>query len=215
MNIPKKSVVVRDVNCDSQFMIDMVDEIGSSIRKAYSFLPHSKPITLFMDNAGGHGKKNIKEEYVKKLKDKYNVEVEWQVPNSPETNMLDLGTWLSLQSKVELSHRNKVMHKDVLAATVEKCWNDIDMNEDILNKVHERWKVVLELIVKGKGSNNLVEKHHGLKSKLLDMPEVPDSDDDEVVQRYINSIGTDLVPPIESLQNLKMADDNDEEGAPS
>ena len=149
---------------------------------------------------------------MKKLKDKYNVEIEWQVPNSPETNMLDLGTWLSLQSKVELSHRNKVMNKDVLAATVEKCWNDIDMNEDILTKVHKRWKLVLELIVQGIGSNNLVEKHRGLKLKLLDMPQVPDSDNDEVVQRYIDSIGTDLVPPIDSLLNLKMSDNNDEEG---
>lgn len=71
-------------------MIDVVHEIGSSIQKGYSFIPHSTPVILFMDNAGGHGKKHIKEEYVKKLKDEYNVEVEWQVPNSPETNMLDL-----------------------------------------------------------------------------------------------------------------------------
>ena len=91
-----------------------------------------------MDNAGGHGKKEIKEEYVKKLKEKYNVEVEWQIPNSPETNMLDLGTWFALQSKVEMNHRNKVMNKDVLATTVEKCWNDVDMNKDILKKVHMR-----------------------------------------------------------------------------
>ena len=70
--------------------------------------------------------------------------------------------------------------------------------------------MVLELIVQGKGSNNLVGKHRGLKSKLLDMPEEPNSDDDEVVQRYISNIGTDLVPPIDSLQQLSMVEDNKE-----
>ena len=207
--VPRKRSVVRDVNCDSQFMIDTVHEIGSSIRTSYSFVPQSTPIILFMDNAGGHGKKNIKEQYVKLLKDQYNIEVEWQVPNSPETNMLDLGTWLSLQSKVEVSHRDKVMNKDVLADTVEKCWNDVDMNEQILKKVHQRWKLVLELILKGKGTNNLVERHRGIKSKLLDMPDVPDSDEEDVVQNYINSIGTDIVPPIESLQDLKITEEHE------
>lgn len=122
--------------------------------------------------------------------------------------MLDLGTWFSLQSKVEMNHKNKVMNKDVLANTVEKCWNDVDMNETILKKVHKRWKLVLELIVQGKGSNNLVEKHWGLKAKLLDMPKEPDSDDEEIVQQYISNIGKDLVPPIDCLQQLSMVDDN-------
>ena len=45
----------------------------------------------------------------------------------------------------------------------------------------------------------------------MDKPDVPDSDDKDVVQNYINSIGTDLVPPIESLQDLKIAEDNKEE----
>ena len=77
VHVPRKREVVRDVNCDSQFMIDVVDEIGRSICQAYSFLPSTKPIILFMDNAGGHGKKQIKEEYVQKLKEKYNIQVEW------------------------------------------------------------------------------------------------------------------------------------------
>ena len=205
VHVPKNREVVADVNCDSQFMIDTVHEIGRSIRKTYSFLSKSQPIFLFMDNAGGHGKQDIKEQYVKLLKDEYNIEVEWQVPNSPETNMLDLGTWFALQSKVEVAHKRKVMHKDVLAETVEKCWNDTDMCESILHKVHERWKTVLELIVQGKGTNNLVEKHRNLKSKLLELPQVPDSDDEDVVQNYIDAIGNDIVPPIDSIQQLTIS----------
>ena len=42
------------------------------------------------------------------------------------------------------------MNKDVFAHIVEKCWNDVDMNEEVLIKIHEQWKAVLELIVQGK-----------------------------------------------------------------
>ena len=47
-------------------------------------------ITLFMDNAGGHGKIEEKEQYEQILKDELNVMIEWQVSQSPQTNMLDL-----------------------------------------------------------------------------------------------------------------------------
>ena len=91
VHIPKKKDAVQVVNYDSQFMIEIVHEIGCSICKAYPFLLHSKPIFLFMENAGGHGKKNIKEQYVKILKDVYNIK-EWKVPNSPEIDILHFGT---------------------------------------------------------------------------------------------------------------------------
>lgn len=107
VNVPKGREVIHDVNCDSQFMIDVVNEIGRSVRQTYSFVPKSEPVFLFMYNAGRHGKKHIKEQYVKVLKDNYNVEIVWQIPNSPETNMLDLGTWLCLQLKVEVQHKKK------------------------------------------------------------------------------------------------------------
>ena len=77
--IPKGRVVEKDINCGSEFMLSVVDEIGESVRKAYSFLPQDHTIHLFMDNAGGHGKSEVKDQYVKKLKDIYNIEVVWQV----------------------------------------------------------------------------------------------------------------------------------------
>ena len=185
VEIPQGREVVKDINCNSQFMIDSVDEIGASIRAAYSFLPSNHPIYLFMDNAGGHGTIKVKEEYVAKLKEKYSVFIEWQVPHSPETNMLDLGVWMSIQSKVEAEHRLKVMHRDVLAASVETAFWSRAVHTSILKNVHDRWKLVLELIIAGKGSNDLVEKHRGLKSKLHDLPDVPDSDDEVVVEEML------------------------------
>ena len=183
--IPKGRVVERDINCGSEFMLNVVDEIGESIRKAYSFLPQDHPVHLFMDNAGGHGKKEIKEEYVRKLKDKYNVIVVWQVPHSPESNMLDLGVWMGLQLKVEAYHRLKVMSKDILADSVETCFREA-INSGMLAKVHERWQLVLELIKNGNRTNNLVERHRGLKRKLLDdLPTLPNSDDEGVINEQL------------------------------
>ena len=60
------------------------------------FVPPANVVYLFMDNADRHGKKHVKDDYVSILKDEYNVEVVWQVPHSPETNLLDLGVWMSI-----------------------------------------------------------------------------------------------------------------------
>ena len=68
MYIPQKTETIRDVNCDSKFMITSINDIGFSIRTAYSFLPKTQTIYLFMDNAGGHGKQDVKDQYVEKLK---------------------------------------------------------------------------------------------------------------------------------------------------
>ena len=56
-------------------MMDHIREIGKAIRVTYSFLPYSKTIYLFMDNAGGHGRTKIKKQYVKILKEEYNVTI--------------------------------------------------------------------------------------------------------------------------------------------
>jgi hypothetical protein len=68
-----------------------------------------------MDNAGDHGKNDVNNDYVRKLEDDFNIEVAWQVTCSPKTNMLDLGTWISIQSYVEYLHRMKALKTDVLS----------------------------------------------------------------------------------------------------
>ena len=60
VNVLKDTEVTKDVNCDSTFMMNTMNKIGTSIRSHYSFLPKTTPIYLFMDNAGGHGKTEIK-----------------------------------------------------------------------------------------------------------------------------------------------------------
>ena len=60
-----------------------------------------------------------------------------------------------------------------------------------------------------KGTNNLVEKHRSLKSKLLELPEVLDSDDEDVVKAYIDSIGTDIALPTELMEQLNIINECD------
>ena len=109
VNLQKGQMIEKDVTCDSVFMLETIRTIGQSLRDHYSFLDKTTPIHLFMDNAGGHGKTEVKARYEKILKDEFNILLQWQVPNSPETNMLDLGVWMALQSFVEAIHKDRVM----------------------------------------------------------------------------------------------------------
>ena len=62
VSVEKGKEVVRDLTCDSKFMMDTIHELRITIHSHYSFLPVDHPVYLFIDNAGGHGKKNIKKD---------------------------------------------------------------------------------------------------------------------------------------------------------
>ena len=84
-------------------MMLTIREIGTHICSKIVFAK-DHPVYLFMDNAGGHGKTEIKKEYERILQEEYNVIIKWQCLNSPETNLLDLGIWWSIKSVVETVH---------------------------------------------------------------------------------------------------------------
>ena len=214
VNPQKGKMVERDITCDSSFMMDHIRMIGKGIRDAHSFLPNDHPIYLFMDNAGGHGKTEIKKQYESILKDEFGIFIEWQVPNSPETNMLDLGVWMALQSLVEKLHLGKVMQSDELTRTVFDSFARI--SEDIFTRVYERWQHTLRLIISGKGTNEVVEEDRG-KEKSLILPTVPDSAcrqnytyeailGDEEVYRC-DDVNDDVVQVIDQGMLLEMAFD--------
>ena len=91
--------------------------------------------------------------------------MKWQVPNSPEMNMLDLGTWMAIQSLVEKKHGSLVMRNDVLANTVKESFNELSSNT--LSNIHERWLKVLDLIIAKGGENTDINKFRGKKEVLL------------------------------------------------
>ena len=146
------------------------------------------------------------------LKTCYNVVIVWQVPNSPDSNILDLGAWVALQHQVEEAHRTLVMKPDVLAGSVVKAFDELP--EDKLTSVYERWKTVLHLILKNGGGNDLVETCRGDNANVEDV--IPfraadsgsdsctlsaiESFDDFVVVKPDNEAGSDCVEA-EVLQN--------------
>lgn len=120
------------------------------------------------------GTKSGIEQYTKHLSDNYNIELRHQIPNSPETNMLDLGVWATVQCAVEKLSIGDRYDPNVLAKTVMKAWDD-ELSTDVLEKIYQRWERVLTLIQLDNGGNRFVEMYRG---KLTKMPE-PSNDTTE------------------------------------
>ena len=115
-----------------------------------------------MDNAGGHGTDDCVKEYTRILSKDYNIQIIQQVPRSPETNVLDLGIWMSLQSAVESKHWGKCNNAETLHATVTEVWADVasaDAFENVFNKLPN----IYHNICSNLGGNDLVEANCGKK----------------------------------------------------
>ena len=157
--------------------------VGQEIRKYFFWLNSKQPIYLIIDNAGGHGTTVVVEEYRRMLKDDFNIILKHQVPNSPETNLLDLGVWRALQSKVEsISFQNR-FDTEVLADTVEEAWRAFPSHT--IGKVHSKWLRVLELIKLDGGGNRYVEE---LRGKLTNDPTATKADKDSAFAVAIEKI---------------------------
>ena len=105
--------VDEDTSCDSRFMLECMPGVGAALRERFHWVPANETVYLCMDNAGGHGTNDAKQQYINLLK-AFNIKVIWQVPRSPETNMLDLGVWMSIQSAVMKTHYGRRCHHDAL-----------------------------------------------------------------------------------------------------
>ena len=159
--------VTKDCSCDSKWMLETMDEVGKAIREKYHWVKwdprsvqNSDVIHLVMDNAGGHGTDTAVKKYTEDLKNKYKIEIVQQVPRSPETNVLDLGIWMSLQSAVEKEHRGQKNDANALDKTVMKVWADVASKDAFLN-VFGKLPVIYNNIKRSRGGNNLVETRRG------------------------------------------------------
>jgi hypothetical protein len=125
--------------------------------------------------AGGHGTNDAKLQYINLLK-AFNVEVIWQVPRSPETNMLDLGVWMSIQCSVMNVHYGRKCHHDALAKSVEEAWDGY-LSQKAFSNVYSRLRVVLVCIVDDNGGNRLVESKRGKLFRDATIIDLTDEDD--------------------------------------
>lgn len=180
--VEKDDMIDRDCTCDSEFMIKTMPEVGRALREKYHWIDANDPIYLVMDNAGGHGTNDAKTQYTEALKE-FNIEIIWQVPRSPETNMLDLGVWASIQSKVEKVHHMKRCQHDALARSVMTAWNTY-LDEGAFARVFNRLRVVLSCIVDDGGGNEKVESKRGKlfrDATIIDLTEEDDENENEII----------------------------------
>ena len=176
--------VAKDCSCDSKWMLETVNEVGKAIRDAHHWvkwdpqnIQESDVTCLMMDNAGGHGSNEAVEKCTEDLKNKCKIEIIQQVPRSPETNVLDLGIWMSLQSAVEKEHRGQKNDASALDKTVMKVWANVASKEAFLN-VFGKLPVIYNNIKRSRGGNNLVETRRG-KAGLAKIAEEEAEEDGE------------------------------------
>ena len=154
---------------------------------------------MYLDNAGGHGTDACVDEYVKMLKEKFNVICVHQRPRSPATNMLDLGIWMAFQNVVEKLHFGCMKEPNALARTVNKAWEELEPVK--LTNVFNRWKLVLD-----DGGNQKVESKRGKLFRappeeaevIEDVLDVPETDRDGADEADLN-VAPGLVEREEAL----------------
>lgn len=145
--------------------------VAQAMRQKYHWIPLHEPLYLVMDNAGSHGTENAIKQYTAILAI-YNIHIVWQVPRSPETNMLDLGIWMAIQCAVTRVQRGKRCQTNALANSVQDTWKEY-LNPQAFTNVHGRIRVVLNLIVEGQGGNENIESKRG---KLFHDCTLPEND---------------------------------------
>ena len=154
--------VVEDVTCDSDYMLRIMPKVGKAIREAYFWVGKDDKIYLVLDSAGGHGTNEAIAKYKADLERDYKIILVHQIPQSPDTNALDLGIWMSLQSAVEKVHRLRRGDPEALHQSVIKVWDKV-ASEEAFVKVFDRLKKNYALIKKNGGGNDLVEEYRGKK----------------------------------------------------
>lgn len=150
-------MVSEDVFCNSEFMLKVMGAVGKFIRARFHWVKPEEEIILQADNAGGHGTRVAIKTYSRWLKEKCNIRLEFQPSNSPESNMLDLGVWRSLQSHVEKLHFRKRLNSEALHNTVGHAWFNA-LPAEVLTVIHERLYDVARASVSAGGDNVDAEK---------------------------------------------------------
>ena len=112
-----------DANGFRALMVGKDNILQLAWEKAGHYAEPGKPVKIIMDNAPPHvGGDNVKKlnEYIKKQK--WNMIVETQPPQSPDFNVMNLSIWYSLQSQV---HKVRYEHATTGVLGVRAALHDI------------------------------------------------------------------------------------------
>jgi len=174
-----------DTNVDGKFMKKILKEqIGPAIRKAYKWVPKEESIYCQLDNAGGHGSKEVIEGYVTMMKDRFNIILEFQSPSSPDFNALDRGVWMCSQAAAAKLARPLRRDFKSLHECVMKAWNG--MSSTAITNICNSVVTACEESLKCGGGNEKSEKRRSskklginLKTEPVDIQAGAESESDE------------------------------------
>jgi hypothetical protein len=69
------STVNEDISCDSDYMLEVMPQIGAALCERMPWVPRHERIYLVMDNAGGHGMEVAIERYKRDLLEQFKIEI--------------------------------------------------------------------------------------------------------------------------------------------
>ena len=92
-----------------------------------------------------------------------NIIIVRHVQNSPDTNVLDPGIWMSLQSAVKKYHRFHRGDKEALNATEVNVWDDVT-NEQASKAIFD-WLIKNYVIICQNSSDNYLVEAFSRKSR--------------------------------------------------
>ena len=101
------------------------------------------------------------------------------------TNVLDLGILMCLQAKVERMHFLKFSTTDALVDSLHIVWKSTDIDLQ-MTKVFDKLIVVLCNILRGNGSNDLVEGNRSVSDRKIKIDKVIRKIDKQNVNKTIN-----------------------------
>jgi hypothetical protein len=71
--LPQRAIVEKEVTCNSTFMLANLLIIAAKIMKPCLGYRLNNQFYLVMDNAGGHGTQAAREEYMRRLRNEFNI----------------------------------------------------------------------------------------------------------------------------------------------
>lgn len=161
-----------DKNVNGKFMTKILKEqIGPAIRKAYKWVPKEEEIYCQLDNAGGHGSKEVIEKYVKMMKEKFNIILEFQSPSSPDFNALDRGVWMCSQAETAKLSRNLRRDFKSLHECVMRAWNG--MSSTSITNICNSVVTACEESLKCGGGNERSERRRSSKKLGINLKTAP------------------------------------------
>ena len=102
---------------------------------------------------------------------------------------------MAFQSVVEKLHLFMRQEVRALCNTVDRAWDELDATK--LRNVHERWKLVLNLIIKDEGGDRYIEANRGKLFKAPspeaeELDEEEDEEEEELTTEDIDNNDLDL-----------------------